>query len=107
MDLSCARRLASYFIVLVVGGWVLSIIFFSTTCCFINWRALSLTSTARWGLFIDSWDDLPVEAVIVWLAVAYRTITVFEAVKLCQASGLPALPAKEAFVGLRERPAHR
>jgi len=109
------------------GGLVPSISFFPTTCRFINWRALSLTLffvllvSLLWeailalpygwwnyqhrqmmGLFIGAWDDLPVEAVIVWLAVAYGTIIVFEVVKLWQASGLPA---KEAFVASPERPA--
>jgi hypothetical protein len=89
--------------------------FFPTTCRFINWRALSLTLflvlliSLLWeatlalpygwwnyqhrqmmGLFIGAWDDLPIEAVFVWLAVAYGTIIVFEVVKLWQASGLPA-----------------
>ena len=115
-----------YFIVLVVGGLVPSISFFPTTCRFINWRALSLTLffvlliSLLWeatlalpygwwnyqhrqmmGLFIGAWDDLPIEAVFIWLAVAYGTIIVFEVVKLWQASGLPA---KEALLGSREPP---
>jgi hypothetical protein len=57
------------------------------------------------GLFIGAWDDLPIEAVFVWLAVAYGTIIVFEVVKLWQASGLPA---KEALLGSPEPPpSHR
>ena len=119
-----------YFIVLVVGGLVPSSSFFPTTCRFINWRALSLTLflvlliSLLWeatlalpygwwayqhrqmmGLFIGAWDDLPIEAVFVWLAVAYGTIIVFEVVKLWQASGLPA---RQALLGSREPPtSHR
>ncbi len=121
---------AGYFIVLMVGGLVPSMSFFPTTCRFINWRALSLTLflvlliSLLWeatlalpygwwnyqhrqmmGLFIGAWDDLPIETVFVWLAVAYGTIIVFEVLKLWQASGLPA---KEALLGSRERPtSHR
>jgi hypothetical protein len=113
----------------VVGGLVPSISFFPTTCRFINWRALSLTPflvlliSLLWeatlalpygwwnyqhrqmmGLFMGAWDDLPIEAVFVWLAVAYATIIVFEVVKLWQASGLPA---KQALLGSQEPPTSR
>jgi hypothetical protein len=49
------------------------------------------------GVFIGAWSDLPVEAVLVWLAVTYGTVILFEAVKIWQASGRKA---KEAFLGL-------
>jgi hypothetical protein len=110
-----------YFIVLVVGGLVPSVSFFPVTCRFINWRALSLAMfimllvsllweatlalpygwwnyqhDAMMGVFIGAWSGLPIEAVMVWLAVTYGTVILFEAVKIWQASGRRA---KEAFLG--------
>jgi hypothetical protein len=112
-----------YFSVLVGGGLVPAVSFFPATCRFINWRALSLTMfiimliSLLWeatlalpygwwdyqhgamvGIFIGAWRDLPIEAVLVWLAVTYGTVIVFEAVKIWQASGRPA---REAFLGPR------
>jgi hypothetical protein len=111
-----------YFIVLVAGGLIPSVSFYPATKRFINWRALSLTMlfillvsllweatlalpygwwnyqhSAMMGVFIGAWSDLPVEAVLVWLAVTYGTVILFEAVKIWQASGRKA---KEAFLGL-------
>ena len=88
----------------------------------INWRALSLTMffillvsmlweatlalpygwcnyqhRAMMGVFIGAWSGLPIEAVLVWLAVTYGTVILFEVVKIWQASGRRA---KEAFLGL-------
>ena len=110
-----------YFIVLVLGGLVPAVSLFPGTNRFINWRALSLTMfwimliSLLWeatlalpygwwnyqhqsmtGIFIGAWADLPVEAVLVWLAVTYGTVIVFEAVKIWQAS---ERPAKDVFLG--------
>jgi len=110
-----------YFIVLVAGGLIPSVSFFSATRRFINWRALSLTMFfillvsllweatlalpygwwnyqhgAMMGVFIGAWSGLPIEAVLVWLAVTYGTVILFEVVKIWQASGRRA---KEAFLG--------
>jgi len=110
-----------YFTVLVVGGLMPAVSFFPATRRFINWRALSLTMFfvllisllweatlalpygwwnyqhhAMMGIFIGAWSGLPVEAVVVWLAVTYGTVVVFEAVKIWQASGRPA---KEVLLG--------
>ena len=115
-----------YFIVLVVGGFVPSISFFPTARRFINWRAFSLTIfmilliSMFWeatlavpygwwgyqqhqmlGLFIGAWAGLPLEAVLVWVAVTYGTTIVYEIVKVWQASGKPA---KRAFLGARTSP---
>jgi hypothetical protein len=74
---------------------------------FVNWRAFSVTlmwvlltsllweatlaSPFGWwryhdrgmmGLRVKAWADLPVEAVVLWLGVAYTTISVFETVKV-------------------------
>ena len=96
---------------LVAGGLVPSASFYRVTRRFINWRALSLTifimlpvsmlweatlalpygwwnyeHGAMMGVFIGAWADLPIEAVMVWLAVTYGTVILFEAVKIWQAS---------------------
>jgi hypothetical protein len=117
-----------YFVVLVVGGFVPSISFFSTARPFINWRAFSLTVffillvSLLWeatlavpygwwgykkeqmlGLTIGAWADLPIEAVCVWIAVTYGTVIVFEIFKLWHASGRAA---KDAFWGLKEGVRH-
>jgi hypothetical protein len=113
--------LPGYFIVLVVGGLIPSVSLYPVTRRFINWRALSLTMffillismlweatlalpygwwnyqhQAMLGLFIGAWSDLPIEAVLVWLAVTYGTVILFEAVKIWQASGRRA---REMFLG--------
>jgi hypothetical protein len=110
-----------YWIVLVAGGFVPSITFFPTARPYINWRAFSLTVffivlvSLVWeatlavpygwwgyqprpmmGVFIGAWAGLPLEAVCVWIAVAYGTVIVFEIVKLWKASGKPA---RQAFTG--------
>jgi hypothetical protein len=110
-----------YFIVLVVGGFVPAVSFFPTARPFINWRAFSLTLffillvSLLWeatlavpycwwgyqpgqmlGLYIGAWARLPIEAVCVWIAVTYGTVTVFEIFKLWQAS---ERKAKHAFLG--------
>ncbi len=110
-----------YFIILVVGGLIPSMSFYPTARRFINWRALSLTMffmmlvSMLWeatlalpygwwnyqretmtGIFIGAWSGLPIEAIIVWLAVSYGTVILFEAVKIWQAS---ERPAKEIFLG--------
>ena len=110
-----------YFIVLVVGGLVPSMSFYPATRRFINWQALGVTMffvmlvsmlweatlalpygwwnyqpQAMMGVFIGAWSGLPIEAVLVWLAVTYGTVILFEAVKIWQASGRTA---KGMFLG--------
>lgn len=111
-----------YFIVLVAGGLTPAVSFYPATKRFINWRALSMTMSflmlvsmlweatlalpygwwnyqhaAMMGVFIGAWCDLPIEAALVWLAVTYGTVILFEAVKIWQASGRRA---KEMFLGI-------
>jgi hypothetical protein len=106
--------LPGYFIVLVAGGLIPSMSFYPVTRRFINWRALSLTMyfillvsmlweatlalpygwwnyqhQAMVGVFIGAWSQLPLEAALVWLAVTYGTVILFEAVKIWQASERP------------------
>lgn len=118
-----------YFIVLVAGGLIPAVAFFPATCRFINWRALSLTMffillvslmweatlalpygwwnyqhAAMMGVFIGAWSGLPIEAVMVWLAVTYGAVIVFEVVKIWQASGMRA---RAAFLGQPPSANHR
>jgi hypothetical protein len=115
-----------YFIFLVLVAFVPSVSFFPTVRRFINWRAFSLTLffillisllweatlavPYQWwdyqpkqmiGLRIGAWAGLPIEAVSVWIAVTYATVTVFEIVKLWHAS---EKPAKAAFLGFKNSP---
>jgi hypothetical protein len=115
-----------YFTFLVLVAFVPAVSFFPTARRFINWRAFSvalffillvsllweatLAVPYQWwdyqprrmlGLRIGAWSDLPIEAVCVWIAVAYATATVFEIVKLWQAS---ERPAKDAFLGFKSYP---
>jgi hypothetical protein len=111
----------AYFAVLVAGGLIPSAGFFPTARRFINWRAFSLTifmillismfweatlavpygwwgyqQKQMMGLFIGAWSGLPIEAVLVWIAVTYGTTIVYEVVRIWQASGKSA---KQAFLG--------
>ena len=113
--------LPGYFIVLVAGGLIPSMSLYRVIRRFINWRALSLTMffillvsmlweatlalpygwwnyqhRAMVGVFIGAWSDLPIEAVLVWLAVTYGTVILFEAVKIWQAS---ERRARQMFLG--------
>lgn len=99
----------------------------------VNWRALSLTlfmillisllweatlaipygwwayqPTAMVGLYIRAWDNLPIEAVFVWIAVTYMTVLVYETIRCWHASGRRAADALFGHKGAREaRPAAR
>lgn len=98
-----------------------------STVSFINWRAFSFTYLAillvslvwevtlampyGWwdyqpermvGIHIRAWWDLPIEAVLVWLAVTYATVVVYEAVKMWQASGDSAQRALVGDAGSRQ-----
>jgi len=119
---SVREGLPGYFIVLVAGGLIPSMGFILTTRRFINWRALSLTiffmlpvslmweatlalpygwwnyqHRAMVGVFIGAWSGLPVEAVLVWIAVSYGAVITFEVVKIWLAS---ERKMRDAFFGL-------
>jgi hypothetical protein len=110
-----------YFTVLILGGLVPSATLFHTARRLINWRAFSLTIFMillislfweatlavpyQWwgyqqkemiGISIGAWAGLPIEAVLVWIAVTYGTTIVYEVMKIWQASGKSA---KSAFFG--------
>ena len=100
-----------YFTFLVAAALVPSVAFFPVVRRFINWRALSLTLffmllvSLLWeatlavpynwwnfqhrqmiGVFIGAWSGLPIEEVVLWIAVSYATVIVFEVVKVWLAS---------------------
>ena len=56
-----------------------------------------LPSEGMTGISIRAWSGLPFEAVLVWMAVTYATVILFEACKLWQASGRTF---REAFLGV-------
>jgi len=110
-----------YFTLLVIGGMLPSASLFHAARRLINWRAFSLTIFMillislfweatlavpyQWwgyqekemiGIFIGAWAGLPIEAVMVWIAVTYGTTIVYEIMKAWQASGRSA---KSAFLG--------
>lgn len=110
-----------YFTVLIIGGVVPSASLFHTARTLINWRAFSLTlfmillismfweatlavpygwwgyqQREMMGLFIGAWSGLPIEAVVVWIAVTYGTAIVYESAKVWQASDKPA---RHVFLG--------
>ncbi|MGH9605231.1 MAG: hypothetical protein ACRD3N_05965 [Terracidiphilus sp.] len=110
-----------YFVFLVLCSLLPSIALFSAVGSTINWRALSLTlfimvlTSLLWeatlalpygwwayrdgamvGVYIRAWDNLPIEAVFVWIAVTFATVLVYEAIRCWQATGKPA---RRAFFG--------
>lgn len=114
----------AYFTVLIAGGLVPAVGFYSTVRAFINWRAFSLALlyvvliSLIWeatlalpygwwgfqqrqmlGIFVKAWSDLPIEEVFVWIAVTYATVITFEVVKIWHAS---EKTAREAFLGVKK-----
>lgn len=110
-----------YFTFLVAGAITPSVLLLPSALPVINWRALSLTCffillmSLLWeatlglpygwwgfresqmlGIFITAWSRLPIEEVVVWIAVTYATVIVYETVRRWQASGKRA---RHAFLG--------
>jgi len=110
-----------YFAYIVAAAVIPSASFYRSARPFINWRSFSITFffmlllSLLWeatlaipygwwgyngrmmtGIFLDGWTGLPLEAVVVWLAVTYTAVITFEVVKLYKASGKKM---KEAFLG--------
>jgi hypothetical protein len=103
-----------YFAFLVCGAVVPCVLLYDSVRNFINWRAVSFTffmmllisllweatlaipygwwgyhSEPMIGIFILAWTSLPIEAVMVWIAVTFTTVTVYEAVKILLATDRP------------------
>ncbi|KAA6465510.1 hypothetical protein DYQ86_03945 [Acidobacteria bacterium AB60] len=101
-----------YFVFLVAGALTPSALLLPSAKPVINWRALSLTMffillmSLMWeatlglpygwwgfqepqmlGIFITAWSRLPIEEVVVWIAVTYATCIVYEVVRRWQSSG--------------------
>ena len=116
-----------YFTFLVVSALGPSMLLLPAAKPVINWRAVSLTmftmllTSVLWeatlavpygwwgyqpdqmmGIHILAWDNLPIEAVVVWLAVTYSTVVVYETMKRWRASGRAA---RHAFLGTSHAPA--
>jgi hypothetical protein len=112
-----------YFLFLVLGALLPSSILLPSARPVVNWRAFSLTMfmvlliSLLWevtlalpygwwnfqddqmiGLRITAWARLPIEEVILWVAVSYATVLVYETVKRWKASGRSA---RHAFLGER------
>jgi hypothetical protein len=110
-----------YMTFLIGAALLPAMLLYRTSKPFVNWRAFSITLMwvlltsllweatlaspfgwwrydERWmmGLHIRAWADLPVEAVVLWLAVAYTTISVYETVKIYLHM---KRPAKQALFG--------
>lgn len=101
-----------YFAFLVAGALVPSAMLFPVARRFINWQALSATMflvvlisliweatlavpygwwgfqpRAMVGLFLGAWSGLPVEEVLLWIAVTWATVIVYEVVKVGSGGG--------------------
>ena len=110
-----------YFTFLVLAALIPSAALFPSALPVINWRAFShtlfiiLLTSLLWeatlavpygwwgyqpaemmGLTITAWNNLPIEAVCVWIAVTYETVIVYEIIRRWQSSGKLA---RHAFLG--------
>ncbi|HRF73522.1 MAG TPA: lycopene cyclase domain-containing protein [Accumulibacter sp.] len=110
-----------YFTYLTLGALVPSVALFHTARSFINWRAFSFTfllmllisllwevtlavpygwwgfrPEAMIGIHIDAWYGLPIEEPLVWMAVSYATVIVYEVIKIWLELGVRA---PERFFG--------
>ena len=111
-----------YMTFLLMAAVIPGMLLHRCACPFINWRAFSvmlmwvlltsllwegtLASPYGWwryrpewmmGLHIAAWSDLPVEAVVLWIAVSFTTISVYETIKVYLHMKTPSL--KKALLG--------
>lgn len=112
----------SYFVYLTVVALAPSMGLYHCAKQFINWRAFSLTfffmvlisllwevtlavpyqwwgfqHGAMMGIYIGAWHGLPLEEVVVWMAVTFSTVILYEVIKVWLASGRSV---KHAFLGV-------
>lgn len=110
-----------YFVFLVLGALGPAVGIFPSALPVINWRAVSLVlfvtllTSLLWeatlgvpygwwdyqhsqmmGVFVTAWNKLPLEAIVVWVAVSFETVIVYEVLKRWQASGKGL---RHAFLG--------
>jgi hypothetical protein len=111
-----------YFTFLLAVSIIPSMGFFHSVCPYINWRGFSFTlllmllvsvvwevtlalpyqwwgyrEEAMLGVPIGAWSSLPLEAVLVWVAVTYTSVIIYEVIKIWQASGESA---RSAFLAI-------
>jgi hypothetical protein len=118
-----------YLAYLTILGVAPGVGFLKATRRFINWRAFALTFqvvvaiSLLWeatlavplgwwryqpgrmtGVVVEAWHDLPLEAVLLWLAVTFTTVVIYEAVKVWQASGgkMPAFIPRRVRASVRK-----
>ena len=116
-----AEGFPGYFTFLVLIALTPSVALFPEARGVVNWRAFSLTffvillTSLLWeatlavpygwwgyqgremmGLRVTAWSGLPFEAVVLWLAVTFATVVVYETVKRWKGSGKTA---RSAFLG--------
>ncbi|HEX8713920.1 MAG TPA: hypothetical protein VF730_18750 [Terracidiphilus sp.] len=123
-----------YLTFLVLTALLPSMILYGQVSKFINWRALSLTlfmilvtsmlweatlaipygwwsyqHSAMVGLYVRAWDNLPIEAVLLWSAVSFATVLVYETIRCWHASGRSAIDAlfRRRSLAQESRPAAR
>lgn len=119
--LSADPGFPAYYAFLLAASIVPAMALLGAVKSFVNWRAFSLTffwillvsllwegtlaSPYGWwgyqpqamlGIDVDAWSYLPIEAVLVWFAVTWTTVIVYEVIKLWLASGKSA---RAAFLG--------
>jgi len=116
-----AAGFPGYFVFLVLCALGPAVGIFPSALPVINWRAVSLVlfvtllTSLLWeatlgvpygwwnyqhsqmmGVFVTAWSQLPIEAIVVWVAVSFETVIVYEVFKRWQASGRGLL---HAFLG--------
>jgi hypothetical protein len=88
----------------VINWRALSLVLFVTLLISIVWEATLGVPYGWWdyqhaqmlGIFVTAWNLLPVEAVLVWAAVSFQTVIVYEVVRRWKASGRGI---RNAFLG--------
>ncbi len=103
-----------YFTYLIFAAIIPAVGLYPTVKTFVNWRAVSFTCTtmllislmwevtlalpygwwgynsdAMMGIYIKPWNNLPLEAVVVWLTVSFTSIFIYEAIKIWRYSNKP------------------
>ena len=111
-----------YFYFLVIGAFLPSFLFWRVTRRYVNWRAflfvmvttllvsviweVTLALPCGWwgyrhgsmlGIFIEPWSELPIEAVMMWLA-SGAAILIYEFVKIRFFTPHPSLPAYQFLI---------
>jgi hypothetical protein len=81
----------------VINWRAFSLTFFTILLMSLLWEATLAVPYGWWGyqgrqmmgLRVTAWAGLPIEAVVLWMAVTFTTVLVYETVKRWKASGRP------------------